>query len=258
LEIWGAGDGNVTTVIVIGLLAGFLIGGVGIGGVIVVPALTYLTNLDIQYAIAAALMSFILTGIVGTVQYARRGSIQWRSAGVLVAAAIPAAMAGSLMVQRVSPLVLKCLIGVLAAISGLQAIFGCSIADGAPASPLSWRRLATIGGFTSFFSTVSGTGGPLILVPMLMWQQQPLLGAIGLSQVIQLPISIVATMANLAMGTIDPHLGGVLAITLAVGCWFGATAAHHLPAKTLRLIVACLLIVVGSGIVVDVARSSLG
>lgn len=248
----------MTTIIVIGLLAGFLIGGVGIGGVIVVPALTYLMDIDIQYAIAAALLSFILTGIVGTVQYARRGSIKWRSAGIIVAAAIPAALGGSLMVQNVSPLLLKCLIGLLAVVSGLQAIFGCSVAaDGPAAAPLSSPRLAAIGGFTSFFSTVSGTGGPLMLVPILMWQGQPLLGAIGLSQVIQLPISIVATMANIAMGTIDLHLGAVLAITLAIGCWFGASAAHHLPAKTLRFSVACLLALVGSAIVVDVARLSL-
>jgi len=34
------GAGEVATIIVIGLLAGFLIGSVGVGGVIIVPALT--------------------------------------------------------------------------------------------------------------------------------------------------------------------------------------------------------------------------
>jgi uncharacterized membrane protein YfcA len=247
----------VTTIIIIGLLAGFLIGVVGIGGVIVVPALTYLMGLEIQYAIAAALMGFIITGIVGTYQYAKQRSIQWRSAGILVVAAIPAALLGSLMVQRVSPALLKCLIGVLAAGSGLQAIFCNGVVSSGSGTPLTPRWLATVGGFTSFFSTVSGTGGPLILVPILMWQQQPLLGAIGLSQVIQLPISIVATLTNLAMDAIDPYLGGALAIGLAVGCWFGAAAAHHLPAKTLKFIVSGLLVLVGAAIVADVVGSSI-
>lgn len=246
----------MTTIIAIGLLAGFLIGSVGIGGVIVVPALTYLIELDIQYAIAAALMGFIFTGLVGTVQYARKRSIAWGSAGVLVAAAVPAALFGSLMVQKASPLLLKCLIGALAAFSGLQAIFDCRALESSSASALSSRRLATAGAFTSFFSTISGTGGPLLLVPILMWQQQPLLGAIGLSQVIQLPISIVATLTNMTMGTLDPYLGGALAIGLSAGCWLGASAAHHLSGKALKLIVSCLLVVIGSAIVVDVARSS--
>jgi uncharacterized membrane protein YfcA len=242
----------VVTTVVIGLLAGFLVGSVGIGGVIIVPALTYLMDVDIQLAIAAALMGFILTGVVGTIQYERQGSIQWSSAWVLVAAAVPAALLGALIVQMVSPLLLKCLIGGLAAISGFQAIFGADIVEGAAASTLSSGKLASAGAFTSFFSTASGTGGPLILVPILMWQQQPLLGAIGLSQVIQLPISIVATLSNLAMGTVDLYLGGALALALSVGCWFGASVAHKLPAKVLKTSVSCLLVLVGLAIVVDV------
>jgi uncharacterized protein len=235
------GAGEVATIIGIGLLAGFLIGSVGVGGVIVVPALTYLFGIDIQLAIAAALMGFILTGIVGP------------AARVLIAAAVPAAVAGTLMIPRVSPLLLKCLIGVLVSASGLQAILGGPVNDGALTASLPTKRLAIIGAFTSFFSTVSGTGGPLILVPILMWLEQPVLAAIGLSQVIQLPISIVATSTNLIIGAIDVWLGGILAVALAVGCWFGSSAAHHLPAKALRLGVSCLLVVIGSAIVVDVA-----
>lgn len=247
------GRADVITILGIGLLAGFLIGSVGIGGVIIVPALTYLMDIDIQFAIAAALMGFILTGIVGTIQYERQGSIQWSSAWVLVAAAIPAALVGSLIVQMVSPLLLKCLIGGLAAVSGFQAIFAGELVEGAPASALSSGRLASAAAFTSFFSTASGTGGPLLLVPILMWLQQPLLGAIGLSQVIQLPISIVATLSNLAMGTVNLYLGGLLAIALSVGCWFGASVAHKLPAKVLKISVSCLLIWIGAAIFLDVA-----
>lgn len=253
-----ASGGAVAAIIIIGLVAGFLIGTVGIGGVIIVPVLTYFMGLEIQYAIAAALAGFIITGIVGTYQYAKARSIEWRSAGVLVAAAIPTALLGSLMVQKVNPLVLKCLIGGLVAVSGLQAIFSNGVpAESASGTTLSPRWLATVGGFTSFFSTISGTGGPLILVPILMWQQQPLLGAIGLSQVIQLPISIVATAANLAMETIDPYLGIGLSIGLAVGCWFGAAVAHRLPTKTLKLIVSCLLVLIGFAMLVDVFQASL-
>lgn len=246
----------MATIIVIGLLAGFLIGSVGIGGVIVVPMLTYLMGIEVHYAIAAALMGFVVTGIVGTVQYAKQRSIQWRSAVVLVVAAIPAALLGSLMVPRVSPALLKCLIGALAVVSGLLAIFGNGAVDSAPGSALSLRWLASVGGFTSFLSAVSGTGGPLILVPILMWQQQPLLGAIGLSQVIQLPIATVATLTNLAMDAVDPYLGGGLAVGLAAGCWFGASVAHRLPAQALKFMVSCVLVLVGTAIVVDVVGAS--
>lgn len=243
----------MATIIGIGLLAGFLIGSVGVGGVIVVPALTYLFDIGIQPAIAAALMGFILTGIVGTVRYEKQGSIQWPAARVLIVAAIPAAVAGTLMIPQISPLLLKCLIGILVSTSGLHVILRGAVNETNLASSLPKKRLAIIGAFTSFFSTVSGTGGPLILVPILMWQRQPVLASIGLSQVIQLPISIVATATNLRIGAIDVWLGGILAVALAAGCWFGTSAAHHLPVKALRLGVSCLLAVIGSAILVDVA-----
>lgn len=238
---------------IIGVVAGVLIGSVGIGGVIIVPALTYLFDVDIQLAIAAALMGFILTGIVGTFQYEKQGSIEWKSARVLVIAAIPTALLGSLAIQMVSPLILKCLIGGLAAMSGVQAIFGRGAGKNDLAPAVSPTRLAAFGAFTSFFSTASGTGGPLILVPILLWQKQPILEAIGLGQVIQLPISLVATLSNMAMGTIDLYLGGVLAVALSAGCWFGATIAHRLPGKILKVCVSCMLVIVGGAIVADVA-----
>jgi uncharacterized membrane protein YfcA len=243
----------VGAIAVIGVVAGVLIGSVGIGGVIIVPALTYLFDVDIQLAIAAALMGFILTGIVGTFQYEKQGSIEWKSARVLVIAAIPTALLGSLAIQLVSPLILKCLIGGLAAMSGFQAIFGRGAEKNDTAPAVSPPRLAAFGAFTSFFSTASGTGGPLILVPILLWQKQPILEAIGLGQVIQLPISLVATVSNMAMGTIDLYLGGVLAIALSAGCWFGATIAHRLPGRILKMGVSCMLVIVGGAIVADVA-----
>jgi len=243
----------VLTIVGVGLLAGFLIGSVGVGGVIIVPALTYLMNLEIQWAIAAALMGFILTGIVGTIRYESLGFIQWSAARVLAAAAVPAAVLGTLMVQTVSPLFLKCLVGGLAAISGFHTIFGAGPVENASTVALPSWRLAIIGAFTSFFSTASGTGGPLLLVPILMWQNQPIVGAIGLSQVIQLPIAIVATLSNIAMGAVDLRLSVGLAIALSIGCWIGASVVHRLPAKALKITVSSLLVIIGAAIVVEVA-----
>jgi uncharacterized membrane protein YfcA len=248
---------NVAMVIGIGLLAGFLIGGVGIGGVIVAPALAYLFNIEIRFAIAAALMSFAFSGLVGTLRYGKLGSIRWRAAAILSAAAIPASIAGTALTHRVSPPLLKCLLGVVVLSSGLHAIFGRTRFEAACAGPVSTRRLATIGAVTGFGSVLTGTGGPVLLIPILLWQQQPVLMAIGLSQVIQLPISLVATAMNLAVGGVDVRLGAILAIALGVGCWFGVSVAHRLPADALRSGVSYLLVVVGVAIVADVAANSL-
>ena len=55
----------------IGLLAGILIGTIGIGGVILVPLLSFVLKIDMHIAMSASSMSFLLPGIVGTLTYAK-------------------------------------------------------------------------------------------------------------------------------------------------------------------------------------------
>ena len=59
------------------VLAGVLIGCIGIGGVLLVPALTYLGGIDIHVAITSCMVSYMFAGLVGAVSYARKGSIRW-------------------------------------------------------------------------------------------------------------------------------------------------------------------------------------
>jgi len=77
---------------------GAMVGGVGIGGVLLVPYLTYVMDMDPHRAIAAAMFSYMFSGVVATLAYARRRSIDWRMVRVLCAAAAPAALAGSVVV----------------------------------------------------------------------------------------------------------------------------------------------------------------
>ncbi len=75
---------GVVTLVGLGCLAGLLIGAVGIGGVILVPALVYFGGVPIHAAIAGAMMSYLLTGLVGTLVYARAKSIQMEHGGMAV------------------------------------------------------------------------------------------------------------------------------------------------------------------------------
>ena len=60
-----------------GLFSGALIGAAGIGGVVLVPLLVYGAGYDIHISIAAAVSSFIFSGLIGTFAYAKRGEINW-------------------------------------------------------------------------------------------------------------------------------------------------------------------------------------
>lgn len=235
----------VTLIVGLGLLAGLLIGAVGIGGVIIVPALVYVGGYPIHAAIAGAMASYILTGVIGTLFYARAKSIQWDMVGWLWAGATPAALAGALAANMAPPIVLELLIGALTLFSGLNTLRSGAIGEKSEGRRISNPVLGGIGVVTGFLSALSGTGGPLILVPILLYLELPVLTAVGLSQVIQLPIAVLATAGNIGYGTLDWVLGCLLGLGLAFGTWGGATFAHAVPRPALRRIVCLVLIVVG-------------
>jgi uncharacterized membrane protein YfcA len=232
-------------IIVLGLLAGILIGAAGIGGVILVPALVHIANIPVRAAIAAATMSFIVTGLVGTYLYAKAKSIKWEMSGLLALGAMPAALAGAMAASLASGALLEIVIGFLAAFSGLHTLFFGRERPISGARSLSNSALSLIGAITGFASALTGTGGPLVLVPLLMALDCAVVTAVGLSQVVQLPISLVATGGNFYNGSIDLRLAGLLILGVPLGVWAGSKIALALPREMLRRMVSMLLIAIG-------------
>lgn len=229
---------------ILGTAAGVLIGCVGIGGVILVPALVYLAGQSFPGAIAAALGAFVVSGLVGVYEYSKAGSIPWRMTAWLWAGAVPCAFAGALLVSAVAPALLELAIGLLAVASGLS-VFLRRDSDPSPSRTLSAPRLTAIGAVTGLLSALTGTGGPLVVVPILLSLEVPTLAALGLAQAIQLPVAVAATLGAALSGALDTRLALVLAGGIALGTWLGAKAAHALPTKLLRQSVAVLLVLVG-------------
>ncbi len=226
------------------LLVGVFIGCVGIGGVLLVPGLVYLVGMDVQIAIATCMLSYLFSGAVGAVEYARRGSIRWPMALWLCVGAMPGAYLGAAAVSVMPARWLEAIIAVLVLFSGVHAL-----SQHAPkavrGSQASGVMLATVGGVTGFGSALSGTGGPLVLIPILVWMKLPLLTAVGLSQVIQLPIAALASIGNFQHGEVNVAASLAIAALLVLGVVVGARIAHRLPAALLKRIVASVLTAVG-------------
>ena len=226
------------------VIVGVLIGGIGIGGVLLVPVLTYIFAIDVHMAIAAAMFSYMFSGIVGATIYARKRSINWNMALWLFAGAMPAAFMGAFVASAVPARGLEFLIAALIVFAGANALL-TPIEDARRERLLGPVQLLVIGVITGFGSAMTGTGGPLVLVPMLVWLKVPTLTAIGLSQAVQLPIASLATIGNFIYGTVDMVIGGVIAAALMIGAAIGAHFAHAVSQATLRRVVAWVLVAVG-------------
>ena len=234
------------------LLVGVLIGSIGIGGVILVPALHYIGGVDIPHAIAACMLSYALSGLVGGVIYARRGSIRWRYGAWLGLGAMPGAYCGALTLSVLPATASKLIIAVFIILAGSHALFQARQAAYEAVPGQRWALLL-IGAGVGFGSALTGTGGPLLLVPLLIWLNYPVLTAVGLSQIIQLPIAVLATLGNWLHGQIDVVLAMLIAVGLMVGVSLGARVAHQVPAPILKRVVAGVLIALGIFMVWQIA-----
>jgi uncharacterized membrane protein YfcA len=244
---------------IFGLAAGTMIGSVGIGGVILVPLLSFVGGIDIHIAIAAAMFAFLISGAVGTLFYAKNQSINWQMAAWLWAGAMPAALIGALTASVLPKTSLELCLGLLTSVTGLHSLRENDGPDSdIRLEPQPPALLVAIGAVTGMLSALTGTGGPLVLIPILMWCRVPVLMAIGLSQAIQLPIGTLATSGNIYAGTLDMMMGIALGAGISLGTISGGKIAHHLPRAMLRRIVSILLIVVGALILAKFAYHHFG
>lgn len=228
------------------LLVGVLIGSAGIGGVLLVPVLHLWGGMSLHQAIPACMMGYVTTGLVGTWVYMRRGTVSGNLALSVCIGAIPGAYLGAWLLSRIAVDLLSVIVGLFVLSSGIHALASRPSCPESGFPPPRTGTLIAIGLVCGAGSALTGTGGPLLLIPLLIWRQVPVFTAIGLSQVIQIPIAVMATAGNLAHGQTDFGLGAALAALLGVGAYIGAVTAHALPVRIMEKPVSAILIAAGS------------
>ena len=234
------------------LIVGIMIGSIGIGGVLQVPVLRVLGDIPIHSVIPACMLAYLIPGVLGALVYHRHGSLHWPSALRVCSGAVPGALIGALLLPAAPAAVLEFLVGLLILGSGVDALRQRSRSSGGEIGNTGY---IAVGFLTGALSALTGAGGPLTLVPLLVWYRVPVRIVVGLGQVIQIPISLMATAGNLRTGMVDLELALSLTVILSVGVVIGGWLAHKLPEQRLRRGVAVLLVVVGAGLLLRLLLS---
>jgi uncharacterized membrane protein YfcA len=244
-------------VLVAALLMGVLIGCVGIGGVLLPPALVYLGGLGFHAAAATSTWAFLFCAAAGTWSYSGRGSIDWRMAAWLGAGVVPAAFAGARANAALPEGLLMAILAALMVLTGSDALLRGSPGSGGRARRLGIPALLAIGAFVGFGSALTGTGGAVLLVPVLLLLRVPVLAAVGAAQAVALPIVAFSTAGFLLYGSVEFALGTAAGLVGAVGVVAGARIAHAVPAATLRRVVATALLCAGLLIAAQMVKGAL-
>ncbi len=233
--------------LVLAAVVGALMGAVGVGGVLLIPAVAWLAGLGIHSASATVLLSLAFTGVYGTVLHRRNGALDWRRTGPLCFAAVLFSAPGVWLAYRLDASVLTSIVAVAILFVGINVLLGRRLGVvarcGAPGIP-EVGTLAGIGAVSGFGSGVSGAGGPLFSVPLMLLLRYPPLVAVGTGQALQVCAATAGTVAHLHQGTIDFGLAAALTIAELAGLHAGAKLARTADVAGLRVLAgfACLLV----------------
>ncbi len=193
---------------IVGILAGML--GIG-GGLIIVPALTYMLSyflglspfLTITIAIATSLSTIILTGLSSSRAHHALGNVK---RDIVWYCALGIAFGASFGAQTASVLdgrILKGIFAGLVILVALQMILGKKSSSSVSYTPV---ILLVVGLIAGFLSALMGIGGGALLVPALVLFRVELRQAIGCAAVCGLVIALFGTVNFVYTGWSVPEL----------------------------------------------------
>jgi uncharacterized membrane protein YfcA len=233
--------------LLVGLIAGFLGGLVGIGGgVIIVPLMTDILKFRQQEAHGTSLVAVVFTGVAGSVVYYLNGSVDVTAAAILSGMALCTVRFGAQYCCFLPEVRLKRYFGlfllVIALLLVLKPILPHDM-EGSSSVWIRWIILVFLGALTGFLSGMMGVGGGSFMVPMMVIfagiAQQT---AQGISLLAMIPASTVGVWTHWKMGNILlRHLTGLVVGVLA-GVAVGGSFAHLMPERELSLLFTALLI----------------
>lgn len=239
------------TVFVVGILTGLT----GVGGVLVIPALVALAGLSVQTSMATAMFSFIFVGLAAALLQQKRAVIDWAPTLPLVATAAACSYAGALANTMVPTLQLNfglSLIILFAGASVLHPVGACRTFRFDRRRPRHVVFMAGIGAGVGFLSGLTGVGGPVLSIPVMVALGFPTLASIAAGQVLQVAVTTTGTMGNLLYGAIDFQVAAWISVVQLAGLGIGIRTAHTFAEHRLRRLVAVVCLAVGGYLFVRV------
>ncbi len=245
---------RTTTVLLVGLAAGFLAGMFGVGGgILIVPALVLIVKMDQRIAHGTSLAAVLPISVASFITYWANDHVDFRVALCLAIGAIGGAVIGTKLLHVLSHRTLSL------AFSGLLIVTAVRLfmpIDGLARGPLSIAMilaLVLVGLFTGILAGLLGVGGGIVMVPaMMLILGLPAVLAKGTSVAVIIPTAIMGTYRNRSSN--NAHLrvafivgfGGIA--SAIVGGWISAMMSDTLS----NILFACLLIVVASRLLLQV------
>lgn len=256
----------VPILLAVGAVAGTLAGLLGVGGgIVIVPVLYWLTEIDlldvddavaVHFAVATSLLTIIPTSISSARAHHRKGSIDMALFRAWAPYMVVGALVGGIFAANVNASALSGVFGVIALIVVLNMLNPkpLVLADAPPSAPVARAAIAgPIGGF----SAMMGIGGGTLSVPILTLLSFPVHRAVGTAALFGLMIAVpgilgygfagqdIPGLLAYSVGYINIPAAVIISCATFVFAPLGVKIAHRLNARRLRVAFAIFLAISG-------------
>lgn len=250
-----------------GLLVGLLVGLTGVGGgSLMTPLLIFLFHINPVTAVGTDLLFAAITKSTGIWVHGRKGHIEWRVAGLLAIGSLPAALLTLLLIRNLLATDLKALTAMITTLMGVALILTAgaifmrhrinSFGDGVKRLIPNWRTLrpyATIatGVMLGFLVPITSVGAGAFCAAMLMFLYPSMItrNIVGTDLAHAVPLTLVAGLGHLQMGTVNVELLLALLLGSLPGIYLGSHMSSRVPEHILRTLLATMLLLIGAKLI---------
>lgn len=233
--------------VLIGLAAGVIGGGLGVGGGIILVPLLVVLGFDQHRSHATSLAAIVLIAAAGATRFAISGEIAFDLGVTIGIGGVVGSVIGASVMHRISPKALTIVFAIVLTIAAVRMISGASPLPGSADFGALAQVLVSlgIGIVAGFFAGLAGIGGGVVIVPASVL-------LLGLSQHEAQGTSLVAIVFTATAGTVvnlrneRVRLGDGLVVGVGgvIGSLIGAQIALGIEGRTLSLFFGILVLFV--------------
>lgn len=250
--------------IISGFAVGFVVGLTGVGGgSLMTPVLVLLFGLNPATAVGTDLLYASITKTCGSAVHHVGGSVEWSLVALLAAGSIPAALvtlfvlSGFDLHSAATSGLISHVLGYALLLTTMTLVFRRSLMRVSAAVALSEHTLVQpavtvlLGAVLGVLVTLSSVGAGAIGVSVLLIMRPhlPIARIVGSDIAHAVPLTLVAGLGHLTIGTVDIPLLACLLVGSLPGIALGSLLAPRMPERPLRLLLAVVLAAVGCRLV---------
>jgi hypothetical protein len=238
---------NPWKLVLIGLAAGVIGGGLGVGGGIILVPLLVAVGFDQHRAHATSLAAIIFIAVAGAISFGVSGEINVALGVTVGIGGVLGSVIGASVMHRVSPKALTIVFALVLLVAAIRLITG---ADPLPGSSEFTAFAQTgialvIGVIAGFFAGLAGIGGGVVIVPasvLLLGLSQH--EAQGTSLVAIVFTAVAGTAVNIRNQRVRPMDGLLAGLGGVAGSLIGSQLALAIEGRTLSLVFGFLVLFV--------------